>query len=914
MTPDIQQETQQTVQSDTERQDAGRRAQQAVGQEIRQTVEDLFQTVCELSPEDRAAYLDRACSGDDSLRNEIEELLRFHESHETFLEKPALQDAARQMAGQLITAGNRNEAQSDTLREGDWRLGPYRILDQLGKGGMGVVYLAEDTRDGKWVAIKVLPKDVDLDEDRLARFSREGRMLEELKHLKHPNIAEIYEQSEYDGKPCIALEYVPGDTLAERLRQGPVPVTEALQISLQIADALESAHQQLIVHRDLKPANIKITPEGQVKILDFGLAKRFQGTLEADEAGDMRTRSLSLTESGMLLGTPAYMSPEQWNGQSIDQRADLWAFGCVLYEMLTGKPPFAGKNRAETMKAAFEANPNWQALPTGTPLIIQGLLLRCFQANPKQRLQSAKEARRSVAKAIAENKFAPLLFLKTRLEKGGRWINAVIAALTKKKLLYAGVFLILITIVWLKSTETGKWIIADDTIMIQKEEDFAVVFTRYINKSTPDLVRAALMPNKQASDDPLQSEQWKALNNSFDNKDGIEKFIVLIQKAIGKNTGDNEDRAQLYAILGQAYLFKFYLTKDSADKDEALKAVRAADGFNSKSLVVAVAEGNTLISVGKYPEAIDAFEKARAMSPDEPDTLLGLAMANDFSGDANDQAESLYKSGIEARQKRDGKPYWGDFNDFGWYYFERGKYEQAADCWREVVKLYSLSPIGYVNLGSAFLYSGCFNAALNEYTNSISRGGENTEARVNLGATYYYLGDFGNSINHLKVVTDAPEAAKDPNLIPAWGNLGDSYSQLNQPVEAQTAYKTELNLIDRQLTRFGDDYQLRAMKAEVLAKLNSLSQNEASAEALSLIEMTLDSRLNCLDCLASAVTVYHLSSKDDKALRIATRAIDEGYSPFLLINNPQLSPLKDRLEFKRIQQKARSIPQKCEAQ
>src|SRR5262249_11929352 len=163
-----------------------------IGQDIRQTVEDIFQTVCELPPEDRAAYLHQACSGDEALHREVEELLKFHESHETFLEKPALQDAARQMATRLTASQDRKETLSDTLREGDWMLGPYRILDQLGKGGMGVVYLAEDTRDEKLVAIKVLPKDVDLDEERLARFSREGRMLEELKSLKHPNIAEIY--------------------------------------------------------------------------------------------------------------------------------------------------------------------------------------------------------------------------------------------------------------------------------------------------------------------------------------------------------------------------------------------------------------------------------------------------------------------------------------------------------------------------------------------------------------------------------------------------------------------------------------------------------------------------------------------------------------------------------------------------
>jgi serine/threonine protein kinase/Flp pilus assembly protein TadD len=922
MTPDIQQDTQLELGPETEQeigrdvqqkeeqtagQKDGQTAEQYVGQDIRQTVEDLFQTVCELPLEDRGAYLDQACSGDKALRHEVEELLKFHESHETFLEKPALQDAARQMANRLATSENWKETQSDTLREGDWMLGPYRILDQLGKGGMGVVYLAEDTRDGKWVAIKVLPKDVDLDEDRLARFSREGRMLEELKHLKHPNIAGIYEQAEYDGKPCIALEYVPGDTLAERLRKGPLPIPEALQIGLQIADALESAHQQRIVHRDLKPANIKITPEGQVKILDFGLAKRFQGDVANEEAGDLRTRSMSLTESGMLLGTPAYMSPEQWNGQAIDQRADLWAFGCVLFEMLTGQPPFAGKSRAETMKAVFDANPNWRALPAGTPLIIQGLLLRCFQADVNQRLQSAKEARRSIAKAIAENKFAPLLYLKTWLEKFDRRIKAVLAAPTKKKVLYAAIVLILITILGLRFTKLGDLLIANKRIVVGEKDDFAIAFPQMVTRFTSDQVRAALMPNKQTSDDLLQGEQWKALINNQDNIKDIQEFIDAWKEKI-KSDGKS---SQSYAILAQAYLFKFRLVKDPADKDSALQSVREAIRLNSEIPAVIVAQGNVLLEVGEYTEAKALFEKAHQKLPDEPEILLGLALANDYNDDKEGQAEGLYKEVIAARQKQDGKPYWGDFNDFGWYYFERGRYEQAANCWREVIKLRPISPTGYINLGNALLYLGCFNEAAKTYGDSIANGGENVEARVNLGATYFYLGAYGNSINNLKLVTDKAGADEDTNLIVAWGNLGDSYSQIGQPDEALRAYNTALKLADKYLLQLRRDYQITALKAEILAKLSSLSQGSGQEAPIDLIEKTLDSKLNCLECVASAVIVYHLAQKDDVALRMAARAVDEGYSPFLLINNPQLVGLRNRAEFRQIEQITRNTRGKC---
>jgi len=882
---------------------------QDTGQDIRQTVEDIFQTVCELPPTARAAYLDQACSGDEAMRREIEELLHFHQSHETFLEKPALQDAARRMAASLKIS----EVQDSTLGEDDWMIGPYRILDQLGKGGMGVVYLAEDTRDDKRVAIKVLPKDFVSDEDRLARFNREGRMLEELKSLKHPNIAEIYEQAEYDGKPCIVLEYVPGATLSERLRKGPLPVSEALQIGLQITDALESAHRRRIIHRDLKPANIKITPDGQVKILDFGLAKRFQDDLANKDADELRTNSFSLTESGMLIGTPAYMSPEQWNGQQTDQRTDLWSFGCVLYETLTGQSPFAGQTRAETMKTVLDANPSWQSLPPGTPLVIQGLLLRCFQPDPNQRLQSAEDARHAITKAITENKFAPLLYLMTWIKKLYGRAKSLIRKFSRKDAPFAVTALILFTVLTLLALNytplKGVLFPAKKRISLAEKKDLAAILQEAIQGMTPELVRAALMPDKPSSDELLQGEQWKKLMDKPDNRQAVEDVINELKSLIEKEG----ESARLYAILAQAYIFKFYLTKDTKDKDDALKAVRAAKSSGAETLEVLIAEGNTLISVGKYDEAIETFEKARGLRPDEPEPeiLLGLAMAHDFSGDEKGQAEGLYKAVIDARRQREGKPYWGDSNDLGMYYFERGRYEEATHCWREVVKLNPISPTGYINLGSALLYLGCFSEAIDIYMSSIAKGGDNIEARVNLGAAYFYLGDYGNSISHLKLVTSSPTAKDDTNMISAWGNLGDSYSQINQPIEAQTAYNTALKLADKQLIQLGDDYQIRAMKAEILAKLNSLGQSDSPDDPVSLIEKTLDTKLHCIECIASSVIVYHLAKKDDKASRMAMRSVDEGYSPFLLIHNPQLIELRNRAEFRRIQRIAQSASGNC---
>jgi serine/threonine-protein kinase len=219
-------------------------------------------------------------------------------------------------------------------------LGHYEITSQLGKGGMGEVFQAKDQKLGRDVAIKVLPDEFAKDTDRIARFQREAKLLAS---LNHPNIAAIYGLEESEGTNFLVLELVEGDTLADRIKAGPVPVEEALKLALQIAEALEAAHEKGVIHRDLKPANIKVTPDGKVKILDFGLAKAFAGEQADLNLSNSPTLTYSptlsemATQQGVILGTAAYMSPEQARGKSVDKRADIWAFGCVLFEMLTGR-------------------------------------------------------------------------------------------------------------------------------------------------------------------------------------------------------------------------------------------------------------------------------------------------------------------------------------------------------------------------------------------------------------------------------------------------------------------------------------------------------------------------------------------------------------------------------------------------
>jgi len=245
------------------------------------------------------------------------------------------------------------------------RLGSYEIRSPLGVGGMGEVYRARDSKLGRDVALKVLPEIFARDSERLGRFAREAQVLAS---LNHPNIAAIYGFEDSANTHALVMELVEGPTLADQIRNSPMPPAEALQIARQICDALEYAHDRGIVHRDLKPANVKITPDGTVKLLDFGLAKVFE--LQAASPMDIATSPTltnMATQAGVLLGTPAYMSPEQAKGRPVDRRADIWAFGCVLFEMLTGKMAFTGEGVTDTIAEIIKTDPDWNLLPATTP-------------------------------------------------------------------------------------------------------------------------------------------------------------------------------------------------------------------------------------------------------------------------------------------------------------------------------------------------------------------------------------------------------------------------------------------------------------------------------------------------------------------------------------------------------------------
>jgi serine/threonine protein kinase/Tol biopolymer transport system component len=273
----------------------------------------------------------------------------------------------------------------------------YEILGALGTGGMGEVYLAEDTNLKRQVAIKVLPQQFALDKERLARFEREARLLAS---LNHPNIATIYGLEKSDGQQFLVMELVEGETLRELISKGPLPLDEALETCKQIAEGLESAHEKGIIHRDLKPSNVKVTPDGKVKILDFGVAKAFREQPDDSDTSKSQAATDEMTQPGMILGTAAYMSPEQARGKAVDKRTDIWAFGCILYECLTGKRPFQGESTSEIIASILKSEPDWHELSSVSQSSIRNLIRRCLRKDKNRRQHDISDARIEIEDAL----------------------------------------------------------------------------------------------------------------------------------------------------------------------------------------------------------------------------------------------------------------------------------------------------------------------------------------------------------------------------------------------------------------------------------------------------------------------------------------------------------------------------------
>lgn len=398
-------------------------------------VKALFEAAVQWPIDQRHAMLVAETGDDEALCREVESLLASDALEGSFLDRLPAAHASVLDDPFAVQPRATDHATSPTVLTPGVRVGPYDIVSLLGAGGMGEVYRARDTNLRRDVALKVLPERFALDPERLARFAREAQVLAT---LNHPNIAAIFgiEQcpdqcrgatgAALSGRQALVLELVDGPTLADRIARGPLRIDEAMTIARQIAQALEAAHEKGIVHRDIKPANIKVTGNGVVKVLDFGLAKVWEGAPHADLAISPNLTGTGIDERTML-GTPSYMSPEQARGQPVDSRTDIWSFGCVCFEMLTGRAPFAADTVADTLAAILEREPAQALLPAGTPDLLRQLLRRCLAKDRERRLESADRARAAIDEAIASPAAEVVALPAPRVQGRARAVFATVA-------------------------------------------------------------------------------------------------------------------------------------------------------------------------------------------------------------------------------------------------------------------------------------------------------------------------------------------------------------------------------------------------------------------------------------------------------------------------------------------------------
>ena len=350
-------------------------------------VKETVQAALARPPAERAAFILHSCGDDAALRAEVESLLAAIDQAGSFIDRPALHSS---QIATILADGCRPGAGRRALEPGR-PLGAYTILEFVGAGGMGEVYRAHDSTLNRDVALKVRSAVAPLDADRFARVKREAQILAA---LNHPNIAAIYGLEDSDGVQALVLELVEGSTLQARIGSGRIPAGDALSIARQIAEGLEAAHDRGIIHSDLKPANIKLRPDGTVKILDFGLARMLDvADVNASASAQAGNPNPALSQTRLVFGTAAYMSPEQARGEALDERTDIWGFGCVLYEMLTGRPAFHGETVEDILAAVREREPDWSLLPADTPAAVIRVLRRCLEKTADRRLHALADAR-----------------------------------------------------------------------------------------------------------------------------------------------------------------------------------------------------------------------------------------------------------------------------------------------------------------------------------------------------------------------------------------------------------------------------------------------------------------------------------------------------------------------------------------
>jgi tetratricopeptide (TPR) repeat protein len=669
------------------------------------------------------------------------------------------------------------------------RLGPYEIIAALGAGGMGEVYRARDTKLDRDVALKVLPESFIHDPDRLARFQREAKVLAA---LNHPNIAHIHGLEESDGVRALVMELVEGEDLAQRLTRGAIPIDEALPIAKQIADALEAAHEQGIIHRDLKPANIKVRANGTVKVLDFGLAKAIEPAGSSPELSQSPTiTSRAMTHAGMILGTAAYMSPEQARGTPVDRRTDVWAFGCVLYEILCGRPAFAGETISDTIARVLEREPDWHALPGSIPSRIRDLLRRCLQKDRNRRLRDIVDASVEIGEADLD---------RARLSR--RTVSLVfVAGVALAAAVVGGVWY---WSLWPKSApSTGhvpvSVLVADlqnrtsDLIFDRTLEpmlrlglegaNFITAYDRSAIRGTLGVRPPDRLDEQTAREMAVREGLGVVLSGSVAPQDG--GYLISL-KAVQSVSGQvivtvDAPAATKEQVLSVATRLiagvRRGLGDDASDSAQLFGMVTLSTAsLEAVEHFAAALEASTN---NRFEEAFENFSKAVQLDPKFGAGYIGMAA---MSGNLGKEHDAL-KYAEEALHHLDGMTERERFNARGMYYLRTGDYHQCEKEYSDLVHRFAGDVYARNRLAICAVSLRDLQTAVEEMHEVVKIVPKRAIFRVNLGLYESYSGDFQAGEQEARIASDLGSPL---GLLPlAFAQLGQG--QLPQAVETYQA-------------------------------------------------------------------------------------------------------------------------------
>ena len=886
-----------------------------------QKVKRIFNSALQYAPAERAAFLSTACLDDDALRREVESLITSHEKDGSFIDSPAFEAAAEMFTNQ------------HELRADEW-VGNYQILSTLGKGGMGEVYLARDTKLGRKVALKFLPSSFTNDVDRLRRFEQEARAVST---LNHPNILTIHEIGKVDGHHFIATEFIDGRTLRERLKDGGLRIEGALDVAIQIASALAAAHKEGVIHRDIKPENVMLREDGFVKVLDFGLAKLTKKKTE-DVDSEVATRSQVKTQSGMILGTVAYMSPEQARGLEVDARTDFFSLGVVLYEMLAGRLPFPGETMSDVLAAILKSEP--APLNENTPLELQRIVRKTLQKDTNECYQTAKDLLIDLKNLKHDLDFA------AELERSDQRTKTHQAALTQDQSIhtassaeyiangirrYKGVLTIALAVLLLAAPGFGYW------------------FYNHRSSTATQIESIAVLPFQNASGNPdleyLADGMTETLINSLSR---LPHLSVKARSSVFRYKGKEVDPQKVAAELSVQAILSGRVVQHGDDLTLYLSLVDARNGnqiwgeqYNRKGTDLLVLQGEIAHDVSeKLRLRLTSTEQQRLTKQATQNTeayrayLRGLFYWNKGLAPDYEKSREYFQQAIDMDPTY-GLAYAGLADYYG-FYSANGFLppdENWPKCEAAVNKALALDNTlaePYNSLAAVKLYyyrdwvaaERYFRRGIElnpnvagihgHYALRLTSFGRNEEALAEIqraieldplspklnyfwGRILFFMRQYDRAIDQFRETLEL-----DPNNVMAHEDLGYAYEQKGMKREAVAEWGKALTLrgageqalsLERTYAASGFEAAVRALAQEQLAKLNERIKQGEYVPA------------------CEYVTAYTLLGEKEQAFAWLNKAVQERNAFVLVVKvNPIYDNLRDDPRFQDLLRRAGLMP------